>query len=1149
MTLKQLTIHNIASIEDAEIDFAAPPMAEESLFLICGPTGAGKSTILDAICLALYGNTPRMARTSGNDKFVPARAAQEDNGGGDDPLGINDNRQLMRRGCGEAFCRLTFDGNDAQTYTAQWTVRRARGKATGRLQKVERSLTCNKTEQTWQKIDEINRNIVQITGQSFEEFCRTSMLAQGEFTKFLQCRQDERADILEKLTGTGEYTEIGKRIYNLYAEKKDSYEAADREAKQIVLLSEEEKAQLRQTMAIAENKYKEIEQENTDITGKMAWISEDKKLAEALQSCNNTLSAVKRQMDTAEFKEESSLIADYDQAVRALVLLDEKIKAEKALNKERAAETTFKTNLANLLAGRNQIAAAMEKARFLQQKAQKYLVEAAPHENMFTHCAEIVGMLQRVVDCEKDVEKWNGDIAKIKNAIPALLQQEKEKEEVCNESNDALTQMSARIDEEKAFRNALHPDETRSNYNTITTRLQAVKDALNLLQQVGVRQENNDKARKALDDVRHAVEERKAEKARLILDSWRAEASYTEKNDLYNKMKVSQDDLIKSIRKELKVGDVCPVCGQTVERCVDNEQFESVLAPLKQALEQASKAWQKILADEKACGKLLKQLLQKDLPEKEKDLSSAKDTLSQALDKARHAMVACGIDIDNSAHNVLQERAEKLLQTLADEKKKWEDVINKIDLKTKEIEVLGAAEKQLRQTDENNKKQLATVQRSIGELRLQIEEKKNTVIQLQNNKAREMEAAQRLISYENWKDEWQKGNKAFIDRLQAQADAFNLHTTQLGDANRNIEKISGLLTGIGRCTTSIFGLFPQWEGLSAASGYQGDVKMIDTAFAAFETKVAKWNEVMNLYQRQLAENKKQLDRFFSQSAITENRLKQLYGYTPADIDRIKNNHEILEDHAKSKQGALQQLLLQQQAHIAGRPSTLATDQTEEGLAVRLQANNEELKTLQNQQTRAALALEEDDKRCRQAADVMENVRRLRKEYDRWTLFSNAFGSSDGKKFRNIAQSFILSHLLAHANYYLAQFTDRYQLTCNADSLLILVEDTFQGAAPQSANILSGGESFMVSLSLALALSQIGGGASTLDTLFIDEGFGTLDSECLNTVMETLERLHQIGGRRVGIISHVEELRARIHTHIHVVRKDPSRSVVKVEALS
>ena len=156
-----------------------------------------------------------------------------------------------------------------------------------------------------------------------------------------------------------------------------------------------------------------------------------------------------------------------------------------------------------------------------------------------------------------------------------------------------------------------------------------------------------------------------------------------------------------------------------------------------------------------------------------------------------------------------------------------------------------------------------------------------------------------------------------------------------------------------------------------------------------------------------------------------------------------------------------------------------------------------------------------------------------------------FGSADGKTFRAIAQSFILKELLQNANFYLKHFTDRYQLEGQGITLTILLRDFYEGGITRPVSTLSGGESFLISLALALGLSSLNREQLSIDTLFIDEGFGTLSSDYLQTVMDTLEKLHQLGGKRVGIISHVEGLRERIRTQIQVRRIDNSRSEVVV----
>ena len=191
-----------------------------------------------------------------------------------------------------------------------------------------------------------------------------------------------------------------------------------------------------------------------------------------------------------------------------------------------------------------------------------------------------------------------------------------------------------------------------------------------------------------------------------------------------------------------------------------------------------------------------------------------------------------------------------------------------------------------------------------------------------------------------------------------------------------------------------------------------------------------------------------------------------------------------------------------------------------------------------------LRLKTDSDNKERVAGLLSEKERLSAELQRWSTLNDLFGSSSGNKFRNIAQSFTLQFLLDKANQHLSEFTDRYSLLCQTGSLGVLVRDNYIGGDVRPASTLSGGESFIVSLALALGLSSLTDEAIKVETLFIDEGFGSLSEEALSTVMDALEKLHR-KGRSVGIISHIAELRERISTQIQVQRVGQSRSVVTV----
>ncbi|HAZ74318.1 MAG TPA: hypothetical protein DCW53_03105 [Rikenellaceae bacterium] len=189
-------------------------------------------------------------------------------------------------------------------------------------------------------------------------------------------------------------------------------------------------------------------------------------------------------------------------------------------------------------------------------------------------------------------------------------------------------------------------------------------------------------------------------------------------------------------------------------------------------------------------------------------------------------------------------------------------------------------------------------------------------------------------------------------------------------------------------------------------------------------------------------------------------------------------------------------------------------------------------------------LDEDERKLKGKRDLIEKRDAARIVYDQWKTLDDLFGGAEGYAFKKIAQSYIMQDILNHANSYLRKIAPRYELTAQPGSLVILVRDTEEGGV-RSGNTLSGGEGFVISLSLALGLSSLAENSMSVDTIFIDEGFGTLSQEWLNSVMSALEKLNSTSGKHVGIISHIEDLQRRIPTVIEVKKKNASTSEIFV----
>ena len=237
----------------------------------------------------------------------------------------------------------------------------------------------------------------------------------------------------------------------------------------------------------------------------------------------------------------------------------------------------------------------------------------------------------------------------------------------------------------------------------------------------------------------------------------------------------------------------------------------------------------------------------------------------------------------------------------------------------------------------------------------------------------------------------------------------------------------------------------------------------------------------------------------------------------------------------------------QQQDRAARLATLRAQSADDPDVATLQAryDADEHTRQQHQQTLAEnqIRLGEHDRAVERLAAQQHAIERQEAETRRWQNLHELIGSADGKKYRNYAQSLTFASVIAQANRQLAQLNDRYLLAADpARPLELNIIDNYQGGETRSAKNLSGGESFIVSLALALGLAQMSGENMQIDSLFLDEGFGTLDEETLDSALETLAQL-RTHGKHIGIISHVAALTERIATRIQITPQSGGNSAI------
>jgi DNA repair exonuclease SbcCD ATPase subunit len=941
MRLEKLKIQNLASIEEAEIDFAENPLRDEPLFLICGETGAGKTTLLDAICLALYDDTPRTHAKNETYKDGAFSGEKKE----DKEVGSGDKRQLMRRNTTEACVELEFTGSNEIPYTARWYVYRGHKKLGNAIQDIKWTLENRRTGQQLNRMAEIRAEIQVAVGLTFEQFCRTALLAQGDFTRFLQSKDNEKSEILEKLTGTGIYSEIGARIFAIRREKYNAYTAQKQKTADINLFSEAELAEIQARIEAQGKQAAEAAAQKAEAAAKAEWLKKEEELRTTLAQQELALKEAEACLASEAFKQRGLFLADWDKSAEARQLF-------RQLNEGEALDS-LETQMKRMEAERPQR--------------------------------------------EKEL---------------------KEKEALQKEKREANENKQQVIDQQKEKRQAMKPDALQAERKSLEKEKEQLTIAKNRLERLYTQKkllaEADEKRKSFLAENRKYAEE----EASLQKESGLRKAEAERVVELYDKQKETVEDWAREARKRLKPGDSCPVCGQVIAELPGDAHFQSLLAPVreemrrtKQAFEAAEEVLNRNLAQQKSYAVLL--------AKSQKETACRGVELAQAEKEALAACQVCGFP-------------------------------------------LSEAEEEWSRHSQRNAERLQVVDEKLSAVR-------------------QLDKAIALLQHE--KDWLQKA----LDKAQE-------------ERNRAAE-----------------------------------------AQTALEHSILLYAERI----RQKQANRTRLQAFYeAQPDIDESRLKELAACPDAQIAALRKTQKQAADEAIAKRAAYELALHNREAQAALRPP-LEEGETAETLAARIGSLEASVSEANQQIGKWKNALEENAKRGEQVKEEKAKEEALHKDFLAWDRLNASFGDEQGNKFRKIAQSFVLKELLAGANVYLHRLTDRYELECQPASLTILLRDLYQGGTLRPASTLSGGESFLVSLSLALGLSSLNQKSLSVDTLFIDEGFGTLSEDYLNVVMDTLEKLHRMGGKKVGIISHVEALRERIRTQIRVSRIDHSRSRVEV----
>lgn len=1134
MKLKKLTLKNIASIEDAVIAFDETPLNCDPVFLICGDTGSGKTTILDGICLALYNETPRMNKTAMR-KYTESAA----DGHQELEISINDRRQLMRRNTGEAWSILEFVGTDEHVYRAQWYVSKARKKNDGNLQQVKWSLEDCTLQFTWTKSTEIKQQILKAVGLTFEQYCRTALLAQGDFTQFLHSGETEKSEILEKLTGTEIYSKIGSQIFTSMREKKNGFETMKQRMQDIRVLSEEEKQNtysiILEQKSLLQTLEKQLQQENN----KQDWL-------EKLDAWNEQLAIAEKQWkqrkDTLQsevFKQKEYKPNLWNKTEEVRTALKQKQEILEIAAQCTAQEASLTEDF---IQGNNHL-----EWNLIEQKKKAFQITELDKElklmealiPMYENCPDIKNKLQQVDAIETRILKRKATLKQIEEKLPteeALLK--KTSEEIL-QMKERLTQLQLNID---ALRKEVE-DEKYTKKQTDQKRLSEEQQHLNNAKNVidRLREKLNQKNELTEENckLKNILQELETQLQKLEIVAKEKNYAFQQADELLRKQKFALSEWAKEMRLQLTIGDTCPVCGKQIDSNLSEDNFQSALKPLQENLEKAKKEYEqsnhalieaqtKYKATEERRTEQdiqLKKACEAFLTTKQETIECCKLCGIVKLEKTTESDVIARIEENKKALDLLDKQLEARQQQ-----------INQLNQRQKEKDKLQMDADTLNNRATEKELYINSLKQSISEGKAE-----------NANEQQEMEAIEKetlpLLLWENSHDLWHTNRQALIQRLEKETDRYQYLLTYKKELTEECKQKQIVLEQCLEQKQQVEKMFSALKDVPVNS--QESQHNLKNDWNELFQKATALNVRISQNKAELESRNKMILDFCNQHPeLHIQEIEKLALESPQTIEALRIEVQQQKDLLLKYEAQMQQIKAQLNEHLQHKPK-LNDEDSKETCLNRINDTKEAIAQKNQEIGRYQAILDNNELNLKKYNNLLQDAERIQKEYLQWNELYTLFGDEKGNKFRNIAQSYVLKELLERANYYLEQLTERYELSCQPGSLTILLKDWFQGGVIRPTSTLSGGESFLISLSLALGLSSLNRQSFSVDTLFIDEGFGTLSSDYLNVVMDTLERLHQIGGKKVGIISHVDELRERIKTQIRVKRIDQGRSKIEV----
>ncbi|SDM59851.1 exonuclease SbcC [Franzmannia pantelleriensis] len=1089
MKILALRLANLASLPGPlELDFTAAPLRDAGLFAITGPTGAGKSTLLDALCLALYGSTPRLRQAPVRDASLPDVEGET--------LNTADPRTLLRRGTASGHAEVDFLGRDGRRYRARWAVRRAREKASGRLQAAEQSLRDLDDDRllTTQK-REFDRLLPERLGLSFDQFTRAVLLAQSEFAAFLKADDNERSDLLERLTGTAEYSQISIAAYRRAHHAKQAVDALQARLADDLPAEPEARAVLERTAEATQQALTHLQNQAESLQARQRWHDDDDRLQQAhrqglaqQQSAEAAWQALAQQRADREWRQ---LIAPRRHALARQAALPGEIATLEATHAEtQQALDAAHSEQSNAATTLSQAEQALTDASNARRQADPALSEAREQAQ------RLATLDKQLADLDTTRQQQQTRADALAEAYRQASQSQQARQRQRDDWQAALKRLvgtHSRLDEARQAAQQAHDNAAQRQLalGELTSRWQEFGRTHlaqhRLAEQIQTHQASRDQL---LTD---------GQAARQRLDQ--AEGHLASVSALIERSRAVRSDSVARLRENLQQGEPCPVCGgrdhpwrqqppatpEAAQLAAQEAEEARQLSDARQARDTAQQQCDSLLGEYRAVEAALAQGL-KEQDETDRRLASARSALEEHPLYAELAAVSeaerdAWLHAQRDTSETRRQRERQILDQLAHaeaELAPLEEALTQGKLTLTRLEAEKASAD----------KQLADVTQQLPPLR----EQRESLAQ---------ELAERLGDHPT-PDAWQQQLDARQESArQARDQALAKQHSAEQTRQRLDQQVTYAAEQLDRLRQEQASLNQELDTWRSAHPKLDDATL--TRLLAQHDDDARAEE-----QRIGAADQA---RQHAAATLAERRL--------ALLDH-RHGQNLIDDETEDE-GESALLTTATEAEIQRRRKAL--DDTQATLEPRLNA-------AQQERDDALHALRDDDRRRERQQAGQRELDAARAEYRRWGQISELIGSADGKLFRRIAQAYNLEQLLEHANLHLNGLSRRYRLVRGGSPLGLLVEDHDMADERRSVHSLSGGETFLVSLALALGLASMASGELVIESLFIDEGFGSLDPQSLALAMEALDGLQALG-RRVGVISHVQEMHERIPVQIQV----------------